>query len=383
MSESHEVQDAGVAYNDYFVVFRKISELLTSNTELLSEDFEQTLVETALKDTLSRLAYTGNILHMKYAFEPFSLTRESLSIASNGFPSFEEINSTMLDLAALSQKRKEIAGVEVHKFAWLKHAIANEADDPDSLWLISERRYLEMLDYDKMMIPVVTGELIHVGTNKKREHEYMFWWTCYSAGDHFPAIHILEFTQSTHPDIEPLHLAKSSSHTQFMQTILRHGSRTPDVTVLAGDIDTALPYVHPKRLLRVSFDRLYTHLLVEKMRETEIDSSKQQAKYFFSEFAEDKDFLLEIYCDVVVSAQSKSTGLNPFGRSPKREVFRLDRGHDLRGFERGATRSTKMILVPHRFAQIRHSDRGQKLDVFLNDIDRALTYTAEGDLHAI
>ena len=374
-----EIHDAAITYGSYFSALGKISALLDSSVHLLHEDGRnQELVEAGLRDTLARLSHTGHALHLKYAFTHASLTGERLNIAPNGFPHKGEIDGMVIDLMHREDNLKPLVSVRAQKQAWIEHALREHEDDPDILWRIGERRYLDMLEPSKMLAPVITGSIEFQGMTENGERKYSFWWSCYSSRDHCPCVHVLELTQDDREDIDRLEEG-GPAWVAFLQVIRSRGHRTSSVSVMASDIDSALSYIHPKRLTRLTFEQLYTQLLVDEIDEP-TEEDKAAIKYF-SDFAEDDEFILVFWRDTVESKGAREPGMMSFGRQ-RAEIFDLDQSVDA-AYERGATWSSRMLLIPHRFAQIVHSPRGKKLAPLFDEVDQKLVYSSGGKIDAI
>lgn len=379
-----DVSDTGSTYNEYFKTFSTISTLLPKLADLLIPGHpERTMIENALKNTAARLAYTGAALHLKYAFTNASLTGEALSIGLNGFPNHSEIEGTMIDLISRDEHQRQLVDSRIHKQVWLDQALKTGGDDSDLLWRIGERRYLDLLDQRYMTLPVVNGELRHhdVAPRDKKHHErrYTFWWSCYSSNDHCPAVYILEFTQDVHEAIDPMH-EKGPAFAALLQVIRRVGHRTPSVSLVAHDIDRSLPYIHPKRLTKIMLDRLFTKRLI-RLNESPTPE-ELAANFFFSELAEDGDVVLRFSFDEVQSKKTVGPGIPLLGKKQRYELFDLT-SNDERAIERGATYSQGFMLLPHRLAQIAHSEKGERVQALLSTPDRKITYTNGGYVNAI
>jgi len=371
--------DAARSFDGYFAVVKKLTGLLGQGVHLLSSGPNQVLVEAALTDTASRLAYTGRALHNRYAFTHASLSGERLRIEPNGFPNYSEISDMVIDLVNRDENLAQLVSVEVQKHAWLEKATQTFEDDPDLLWRIGERTYLDMLDAEKMIVKVVTGNVEFRGMTDTGERQYAFWWSCYSTRDNCPCVHLLEFTQDVGDTISPMH-EDGPSLVAFKQVIRQRGHRTSSVSVMASDIDYALPYVHPKRLTRLTFEQLLTPTALAL---DDIESREREAlRQYFSKYGSVDDFVLVLSRDTVISKGSRQS--NEPGAVPKQRQEIFDLGESgRRAFDRGASMSERFIMVPHQLLQIAHTDEGEGLKPLLTDADMKLVYTNGGTLDAI
>lgn len=373
------VTDAATSYGEYFAVMQKISRLLSQGVDLLSSGRNQALVKVALGVTLERLAYTADALHHKYAFTHASLTGETMRIATSGFPHHIEIDDMVNDLVLRDKNSAHLVDVHAQKVAWLEQAVRTGNDDADLLWRIGERIYLDRLNDEKMLLPVMTGDIEYRGMTEDGERMYVFWWVCYSTRDHCPCVHVLEFTQDVGDNITPMH-EEGPSEVAFRQTIRQRGKRTSTVSVMASDIDHALPYIHPKRLMRLTFEQLYTaHLVAEYV---DPGPEKAAAEFYFTEFARPDDFLLIFSHDVVVSKGTKKASKLSFNGADRQEIFDLEVGGP-RAYQRGATTSSRIVLVPHDFLQSAQTRAGEPLNLLLADTDMKLAYTKGEKLDAV
>ena len=372
------IQDAATAYGTYFSAFSRASTLLSPLSDILFSGIRKELMEEAFSDTLARLSHTGQTLHYKYAFSHASLSGDSLSIHSNGFPNKSEIDGMLIDMVALEQNQGELASVEALKQAWLAQVLKTGVDDPDILWRLGERRYLECLDKDKIILPIIAGTLHTLGEANQDEMKYAFWWSSYSSSCNAPVVHILEFTQDIVEEVEALS-KKGSSLVNFLQVIHKIGNRTPPVNVLAHDIDHALPYIHPKRLTRIQFDRLFASTLRHNP-EDPLDEDIAATNYF-NELAESDEVLLRFSIDEAISKGTKKPDGKAFGRKQSQEIF--DFGVEEKAHNRGASTSEELILVPHRLVQILHSDKKDEVEALFYMIDRVIAYSKGGQVNAI
>lgn len=380
MSNTHI---GGTAYTQYFSTLTKISMLLSQLTDSLFGDEIGAVAQTAIADTLKRLEHTSIALDRKYTFSHGSLSGEELSIATSGFPNKSEIHGMFIDLHHLRDSMSRLIPAKEQKVAWLTKAVETGTDDPNLLWRIGERRYLDMLDKDLMMLPIVYGDINYLGKNSQGEARYTFWWSCYSSSSDSPAIHVLELTQDCHEEIDPLH-ENGPSLEAFLSVILKSGSRTPTVSLVANDIDRALAHIHPKRLTRLSMEQLYTKQSEFARRET--NPKEDAVARYFEGFSEEHDVVLCMYLDVVESKGTReaddSLVNSLFGEKQRRELFHID--ENPLAYERGATRSFEYLLLPHRLLQIAHSNQGTFLEPITKcTAGKKLAYTRGGKIDAI
>jgi hypothetical protein len=366
-------------YEHYFKAFPKISKLISQLADNFFGDKVGGIAKKAITNILARLEYSSQVLHRKYAFSHASLIGEKLSIASSGFPNKSEINGMFADLVNLAESKERLAPVDVHKLAWLDKANETGTDDPNLLWRIGGRLYIDMLDKKKMMLPIVFGSLTKDGKNAQGEQNYVFWWACYSSTTDSPTIHVLEMTQDCSEEVDPLD-KNGQSYEQFLRVIQETGSRTPLLSLLAYDIDVSLPNVHPKRLTRLSMENLYT--ATSEFGERDHDEKERCSFEYFSRFAEPDELMVRMYLDVIASKGTSNVG-SLFGQKQKREIFDIN-DEDLLASERGTTSSCQYLLLPHRMVQIANSDQGGFLGTILDsEAVGLLTYTREGMVNAI
>jgi hypothetical protein len=70
------------------------------------------------------------------------------------------------------------------------------------------------------------------------------------------------------------------------------------------------------------------------------------------------------------------------GRNQRLEIYDLDSG-DARAYDRGATLSSKFVVVPHRYMQFAQTEEGLALQHLLLGAEMKLVYSKEGMLNAI
>ena len=377
-----QVHEGNTLYQQYFLVFPRMSVLLSQLADEFFGDTVGTVAKEAITDTLSRMTHTSKALDCKYAFSYASLVGEELSIAYSGFPNKSEISGMFAEWSNLDESKDRLQSVDIQKMQWLEKAAATGEDDAELLWQIGDRLYIDLLDKERMMLPMVLGSITYEGLNAHEEHMYTFWWSCYSSTSNSPAIHVLQLTQDNQDDVDPLH-KNGQSYETFLRVIQRIGTRTPNLCLVAHDIDNELPHIHPKRLIRLTMENLYTRS--SEFPEKDSDAKEAAASQYFEHFAQDdrKDVLmLRMFLDIVTSKRTEETGSALFGTKQRREVFHLEQNG--LAYDRGATLSHQYLLVPHRMMQIRNSDQGKFLEpIFDDDVEQILTYTRGDEINAI
>lgn len=368
-------------YAHYFGVANKMAGILSCGVATITNGGNQDIIKTGLEEVISRLRYSSRLFEYKYAYSAASLTGLQMRIHESNFPHVAEISNMETTLYARDELIVNLDPVEKLKRDWLDEVYRSGTDDHQLLWKIGERSYLDALDKDKMLKMVMLGNFEYRGESDcGRFRNYAFWWASYNPVQHAPCLQVVEFTQDICDGVGPVH-EKGEHLSKFLETILTIGAHHAPVGVVAHDIDRSQRYIHPVKLTRIQFDKLYaiSDLVgLENMIEDDV-----AAYALLSEYANPDDFILVMSHDIVLAKETKvkEEGFL-FGKIRPMQVFDLD-SNDPRAFERNATTSDVYIVMPHSVAQMCQKREWREKFSPLKEKHIKLVYTDKGEVNGI
>jgi hypothetical protein len=144
--------------------------------------------------------------------------------------------------------------------------------------------------------------------------------------------------------------------------------------------------IHPKRLQRIQFHKLFSAGVINKVAEESKSKSDFMGESLLKKYGVIGDFMLQIYVDVVDSlreVESTSRMQKFFGESCPVQVWDLDSTLNPVAYERGATRTHCYLVLPHSIAQQCEYTEIEEIFEPLAQAEIKLVYTETGEVNAI
>ena len=200
-----------------------------------------------------------------------------------------------------------------------------------------------MLNQEEIIFPFCHGgfDLFEESSKMRR---YFFSWLCYDFVTSMPYVHIMVFDQDKTE--EPIH-EEGVKQMMFLDVIRSFGSRVPEsMSLLAADIDGALPSIHPKVLKRIRLGPILS-------KRYSLDSKEAHPLLrYLQEYGSDDQFIMILRAETIMSqGQTETpTGIFKLGTAKIREIFAVNQ-KDEECFQSRATSIRRHIFIPHYLTQ--------------------------------
>lgn len=125
---------------------------------------------------LKRLHTTVELLRLKYTHRATTNRSLLVDLTDSGFPSAQEIHNIVQDLLIKKDRLRALPVRRILKRELLDSLLRRHKDDPEVLWQLSEREYLERLDEGQVFLPFTPGQLVPREVLNEGERRYAFSW---------------------------------------------------------------------------------------------------------------------------------------------------------------------------------------------------------------
>lgn len=346
-------------YKEYFTLINRAFEYLLSwYHEMEGADDE----EKVIGKFLSRILYTTQLLALKSVNAQRQTLR--LDLNDSGYPHLIGFVGIETDLRQRDELLRTYSSEEIIRQAILTHIFVEKNDPKDLVAGLAYRRYLDLLDETKVLIPFTPGELVLKSTAGKRRN-YMFSWACYDFKTNIPFLHMMLFDQDISE--EPLE-QEGMGRSRFMDVIRQEGSSVPPLDVMAINIDQSLESIHPKIIKRLKLGPILS---------TAFSLGEHPLLGYLKEFAKPEEFIFHLRDEMILSIRSEEKKKGWLSAPQVREIFAVPRDN-AECAEAGVTRIYRKMMLPHHLLQ--HLDPN---DPVVRQYDQKITYTRKGQLHGI
>jgi len=330
--------DTREEYILYFSFLKRVLNLLLSWYDNQQEgDKEREVV----KKFVTRVLATVQALGMKYSYNP----SHSLAIDLNdsGYPHAVGIMELENDARGRDEKLQTLPPKGLLVDQMVNRMLQKMEEPSEELWQASSRVYYEMLNQEEIIFPFCHGgfDLLEESSKMRR---YFFSWLCYDFETSMPYVHIMVFDQDKTE--EPIN-QEGVKQMMFLDVIKSFGSRVPEsMSLLAADIDGALPSIHPKILKRIRFGPILS-------KRYSLDSKEAHPLLrYLQEYGSDDQFIMILRVETLMSrGQTETpTGIFKLGTAKIREIFAIDQT-DEECFQARTTSIRRHIFIPHYLTQ--------------------------------
>ena len=347
-------------YEKYFALLNRAFELLIKwyRDVVVGGDYEEVIVE----NFLSRMLFTTKLLALKVSHNPEPMLR--LDLKDSGYPHLLGILGIETDLRQRTDLLRNYEPADVIKQAMLTCMLEKKEDPRDLSANLAFRRYLELLDETKVILPFTPGALVLKSEDDAMRH-YMFSWCCYDVKTNIPHVYIMLFEQNASE--EPLH-QEGMSRSRFMSVVQEEGSRAPTLDVVAISIDQQIESVHPKILKRIKLGPILT---------TAYSREDYSLLRYLREHGRKDDFIFHIRDEMVFSATQVARKTGWFSPEKISQIFYVPQDN-LECSKAGVSRIHRMMMLPHNLLQHLQMD-----DPVVTQYQSRITYTSKGELNGI
>lgn len=294
----------------------------------------------AMTRFMDRLGATLRLLGMRH-FYAGRANPLKIDTTDSGFMHF----STLLDLAVDLRERaaRLEAGDDV---AALRHELAlriirGGTALRDLQERIAERLFLEHLDREALVEPLMVGELVAMAGDG--EESSGFWsFATYDRVLNRPFVYMIYFG---YEDWAPI-AEGSHDHRDLLLESTRLASGGASLLSFCHELDDALPRIHPRMVRRVILGPYWAPGFTENEGALGalLDGHRDRAP-----------FALRWETETLLSDREQRVGGGLLSRGRLKQIFWLPRDIDLR--QRGVSRLERSILVPHWLGQRLAEDR--------------------------
>jgi hypothetical protein len=326
-----------------------------------------------IRNALERMTYTIEALRMKHLYEVGESRGMLVDMSATGFPGHIEFHHMEAESTRSEKFLEELPDLPTLQARLADQLFQGHGEDSQTLSLLAQRAYIEMIrDKKKLFLPVSMFEPEHVGRSANGNLSYRMGWTCFDYKRNRPHVYIMLFEQSQQDDDVA---TNGPAHFQLMQTVKHFGARSPEIGILATQIDDALPYTHPKVLRRFTIESFSTAEICA-FKNDGTDRKSKMLLELFKKHGTPDDVVMTFSEHTVVSERQVRSGILGLGQI--REVFTI-RQDDLLLAEQKATSIKNCVLLPHKMLQA-IDGRYKEL---IEPKTTVFTYTEKGEVHAI